>query len=131
MIRLCGSIDSQGLDYACDVPADRDDVLARVSSGQARGSSFAFTVQSDEWRLIDGSMPLRTLVTGSLEDVAPVDRPAYPDTDVALRSLARHMQAPIEDVMKRAETRSLSEFFTRSDNRGEPSRPAHALAQKL
>ena len=109
--------DNVGLDYVVDLPNCREDVYEYVQRKDVRNSSFAFQVFEDEFTHDEG-IPVRHLVSGKLIDVAPVVTPAYPDATVGLRSLARHVGAPIEDVVKLAETDELRSLFVRTDNRG-------------
>ena len=81
-------------------------------------SSFAFRVPAggDEWTTTrDTNYPLRTLHEVQLVDVAPVLDPAYPDATAGLRSLARAMDAPLEDVAQMAAADELRRFFHRTD----------------
>jgi phage head maturation protease len=48
--------------------------------------SFGFIVESDRWGLEDG-MDVRELHKVKLFDVSPVTYPAYPQTDVGVRSM--------------------------------------------
>jgi hypothetical protein len=114
------TVDSRGLDYEVDLPQTRGDVLELVSRKDVRSSSFAFQSFDDTWDYEDG-MALRTLLSGRLIDVAPVTNAAYTQSSVSLRSLARFMDAPIEDVERYSASGELRRFFTRSD------RPAGAL----
>lgn len=111
------STDNVGLEYQVDLPNCRGDVLEYVQRKDVRNSSFAFQVYEDEFTHDEG-FPVRHLVSGRLIDVAPVVTPAYPDATVGLRSLARHVGAPIEDVVKLSETEELRKLFQRTDNRG-------------
>jgi HK97 family phage prohead protease len=118
-------VDGRGLHYEVDVPESRDDVLELVTRGDIANSSFAFQCFEDDWTLDADGMPLRTLVSLRLIDVAPVVTPAYKDSTVAgLRSMARFVGAPYEDVVARAETDELRGFFVRTDNRGQRQEPA-------
>jgi HK97 family phage prohead protease len=108
------SIDSVGLDYSVDLPECRGDVLESVRRGDLAHSSFSFVGAQDDWGFEDG-LPLRTLISGHLVDVAPVDVPAYRNSSVAMRSLAAKMSAPVEDVVALAESGELRQLFTRSD----------------
>jgi HK97 family phage prohead protease len=110
-------IDEVGLTYDVDLPAARADVFELVQRGDVGKSSFAFIVppQGDEWALNDLDIPLRTLLGVKLVDVAPVNTPAYIDTTTGLRSLARTMEAPLEDVRRFAEAGELRKFFKRTD----------------
>ena len=65
---------------------------------------------------------MRMLITGRLIDVAPVTVPAYPDTTVGLRSLAKFVGAPIEDVKEKAAETELRAFFIRTDNTAAPKK---------
>lgn len=108
-------INEEGLVYEVDLPEARADVFELVSRRDVSQSSFAFNVFEDDWGMSDQDYPLRTLITGSLVDVAPVNSPAYLDTSVGLRSLADKMSADIEEVRTLAEQHRLIEFFKRSD----------------
>jgi len=80
--------DSQGLAYEIDLPDTQlaRDLAASVERGDISGNSFSFQTLEDRWeRLQAGEM--RTLISVRLFDVGPVVFPAYPQTDVALRSL--------------------------------------------
>jgi HK97 family phage prohead protease len=126
-------IDNIGLDYQVDLPASRADVFELVQRGDVRQSSFAFISFEDDWTTSDQGFPLRTLVSGRLMDVAPVNTPAYEDTSVGLRSLAKKFDAPLEDVKKLAEANELMKFF-RSTGGGpavEPKRSAQAALAKV
>ena len=115
-------VDEVGLDYEVDVPAARADVLELVSRGDVRASSFAFRTYDDDWAQTEQGFPMRTLLSGALVDVAPVNTPAYPDATAGLRSLATKFDAPIAEVRSLAEANDLRRFFTRTDNAG-PAKP--------
>lgn len=118
------SVDDTGLAYEVDLPASRADIAELVERGDVRKSSFAFRTLEDEWRTTDQGFPLRTLVSGQLVDVAPVNTPAYADTSVSarsvdieagLRSLAAKMDADLDEVRSLAEADELRRFFVRTD----------------
>jgi HK97 family phage prohead protease len=126
-------IEDQGLFYEVVLPQSRMDVYELVSRGDVRKSSTAFRVLEDDWAVTDQNYPLRTLVTGQLVDVAPVNTPAYTDTTAskrakfvleeargALESLARKMDAAVDDVLSLAQEDELRRFFIRTDKRGGP-----------
>lgn len=80
--------DNQGLYYEIPLPdtqAGRD-VAASIERGDITGNSFSFRTIEDEWLTSDG-MELRRLKAVRLFDVGPVTYPAYPQTDLAMRSL--------------------------------------------
>lgn len=108
-------LDEVGLTYEVDLPEARGDVYELVKRGDVGQSSFAFIAFEDDWSTSDQGFPLRTLVSGRLMDVAPVNTPAYEDTSVGLRSLANKFDAPLEEVRQLAEANELTRFFKRTD----------------
>lgn len=81
-------VDDKGLRYSFDAPATAlgDEVLEGVRRGDISGSSFAFTVEAEEWEE-QGDGYLRTIKRfGQLFDISPVYNPAYLDTSVAVDS---------------------------------------------
>jgi hypothetical protein len=89
-----------------------------VGRGDVRKSSFAFRTYDDDWSLTDQGFPLRTLLSGQLIDVAPVNTPAYLDSTAGLRSLANKVQCDIEEVRSAAEADNLRKFLVRTDKTG-------------
>jgi len=82
--------DKTGLHIEIDPPdtSFARDLMVSIGRGDITQQSFGFTVKKDEWKDLDGDEPLRTLTeVGELFDVSPVTFPAYPDTNVAVRSL--------------------------------------------
>lgn len=108
-------LDEVGLRYDVELPSSRSDVYELVQRGDVRQSSFAFAAFEDDWTTTDQGFPLRTLISGRLFDVAPVNTPAYEDTSVGLRSLARKFDAELDEVRKMAEANELIKFFKRTD----------------
>jgi HK97 family phage prohead protease len=119
-------IDEYGLWYDVLPPASRADVVELVQRGDVRRSSFAFRLPAggDEWGLSDQGYPQRTLVSGALVDVAPVNTPAYLDTSAGLRSLAEAKDADPEEVRSLAEQNELRRLFVVTAGPGAPARPA-------
>jgi hypothetical protein len=111
-------LDEIGLSYDVDCPECRSDVLEMVARRDVAHSSFAFIAHEDEWGVSDQNFPLRTLITGKIIDVAPVLVPAYRDTSVAKRSLAKFKGIPVEDVEELSQQNELRKLFVRTD--GEP-----------
>jgi HK97 family phage prohead protease len=127
-------VDSTGLTYEVDLPQSRGDVYELVQRGDVAKSSFAFRVVGeggDEWGLSDQNFPMRTLHNVQLVDVAPVNVPAYLDTSSGLRSLARHMDAPLEEVRKLAESDELKRFFVRTDQSAASTRSTFGPAARM
>lgn len=108
------SIDGTGLDYETDLLDDPDSqrVFKLVQRGDVSQSSFAFYVSEDDWTLTEQGFPLRTLLGGSLVDVAPVDQPAYLDTSTGLRSLAEHRGMDVSEVEELARANDLARILT-------------------
>lgn len=147
-------IDDVGLTYAVDVPRSREDVLELVQRGDVRKSSFAFITEpdgGDDWTTDDAGFPLRTLLRGRLIDVAPVNMPAYEDTNVgarslvdemrrvggaligasaALESLATKFSADPEEIRKLALENELGRLFKRTDKQEVASSSAQAALAK-
>ncbi len=127
-------IDDTGLRYAVDTPDSRADVYELVQRGDVRASSFAFRLpkDGDEWGLTDDSgYPLRRLLTGQLVDVAPVNTPAYPDTTVGLRSLARWVSADLEEVRAAARTNELRRYLTNTGSSAPMPKPARGPVREI
>lgn len=83
------SEDTAGLAFEVDAPDTqlvRDMVLAPIERGDVSQCSFGFFTLQDKWAKLDGEW-VRTLLEVELFDVSPVTYPAYPQTDVAVRSL--------------------------------------------
>lgn len=134
------SLDNMGLLYEADLPSSRADVYELVQRGDVNKSSFAFIAAEDDWGVTDQGFPLRTLIAGRLIDVAPVNTPAYLDTDTGLRyaeaglrSLAKKFDAPLEEVRKLAEGDELIRFFKRNDKKSAPQKrsPHSALSKAM
>ena len=90
--------DAKGLRYEFDVPQTSygKDLLVSMERGDINQSSFAFTVQDDEWATDDDGNNIRTIKKiDRLYDVSPVTYPAYPNVDdlvVAQRGLATYKE---------------------------------------
>ena len=86
--------DSKGLRYEFDVPETSygKDLVVSMKRGDITQSSFAFTVQEDDWSTDDDGNNIRTIKKiDRLYDVSAVTYPAYPDVAdiaVAQRGLA-------------------------------------------
>jgi HK97 family phage prohead protease len=104
--------DGTGLDYSVDVPQARADVYELVQRGDVQRSSFAFYTFEDDWGMTDDGFPVRTLLSGRLVDVAPVNTPAYLDTSTGLRSLADRAGAELAEVRAAAKDGHLERFLS-------------------
>lgn len=79
---------SQGLQVTIDPPdttAARD-ILESIQRGDVTGMSFGFRTLEDSWDE-KTTPPTRTVLDMEVFDVSIVSYPAYPQTEVALRSL--------------------------------------------
>lgn len=123
-------VDDQGLGYEVLVPQARADIYELVQRGDVRSSSFAFVVDpdGDDWATDDSGFPVRTLQQVQLMDVAPVNTPAYLDTTVGLRSLARKFDADLEEVRSMAAANELVRFFKKTTDDPKPARRSSAAA---
>lgn len=81
--------DTRGLRFEIDVPntSTGRDVLEMVGRGDVTGTSFAFKAVEHRWQERNGDLPIRELIDVDLVDVTITPNPAYPDTEVARRSL--------------------------------------------
>lgn len=85
-------VDEQGLRYVINPPDTTiaKDLIKSIERGDINQSSFGFIVEKDEWEEKEGE-DLRIIHKFKrLFDVSPVTFPAYPDTDVAKRSLEQY-----------------------------------------
>lgn len=80
--------DERGLAVEIDLPDTTDgrDLAVQLKRGDIKGMSFGFRVTHDEWDETV-SPPARTIHEVELIEVSAVARPAYPDTELGLRSL--------------------------------------------
>lgn len=80
--------DDIGLSIAINPPDTQfsRDIQVSVARGDINQMSFGFFTKSDRWDKEDGGW-IRTLLGVELFDISIVTYPAYPSTDVAVRSL--------------------------------------------
>lgn len=86
------TVDEKGLRYSFEAPrtALGDELIESLKRGDIAESSFAFTIEKDDWvRQEDGTYIRTILRFDKIYDVSPVYYPAYGDTSVALRSMER------------------------------------------
>lgn len=82
--------DARGLAFELSLPATSyaQDLRSLVERGDIAGCSFGFTVKADDWATNDGRTE-RDLIEVELREITITADPAYRDTSVALRSLAK------------------------------------------
>ena len=92
---------SKALLYEVDAPDTQwaRDLAVSIERRDVSQSSFGFRVVKDEW-LVDTEKDIdrRRLIELHLYDVGPVTFPAYPQTDVAVRSMLRFYGAKDEEI---------------------------------
>lgn len=93
--------DVVGLGFEIDLPDTQcaRDLAVSIERRDITGCSFSFTTRADQWVYNDDGTAMRTLLDLRLYDVGPVTFPAYPDTDVAVRSM---MEAIATEGLRRA-----------------------------
>jgi HK97 family phage prohead protease len=83
------NLTSNALEYSFEAPNTTlgNDLLEMVKRGDVYQSSFAFSVEAEDWQEREGMKPKR-VIRGikKVYDVSPVTYPANPDTMVAKRS---------------------------------------------
>lgn len=102
-------VDEHGLRYRFDAPktALGDEVLEYLRRGDISQSSFAFTVDADEWEKQGDGSYIRTIKKFCrLYDVSPVFEPAYAATSVKCARFAEIQEADkkaLEEAQAKAE----------------------------
>jgi len=81
--------DDVGLKIGIDPPDTTwaRDLVTTIQRKDVDQMSFAFMPVIQEWNDSDPEKPIRELIEVKLYDVSPVTFPAYPDTDVGVRSV--------------------------------------------
>ena len=90
------SSDSIGLKFEVEPPDTQAarDIMTTIDRGDVSQCSFGFRTLDDDWSedQSDGTL-IRTLLKVALYDVSAVTYPAYPDTEVSVRSLEGLLEA--------------------------------------
>lgn len=101
--------DPRGLETYAEVPRELSyarDLEVLIANRTIAGMSFGFTVKDDEWteRTADGKTTYyREIISvDRLLDVSPVAAPAYPTTDVGLRSDEPNLELELAELDRRA-----------------------------
>lgn len=85
--------DERGLAFTNDLPdtSDGRDLVVQIGRGDIEGMSLSFRALKEEW---DETVepPMRTIVEANLYEITYTAFPAYPDTQVGLRSLKNIQQ---------------------------------------
>jgi HK97 family phage prohead protease len=101
-------VDDKGLKYSFELPNTEvgNELRSHLERGEINSSSFAFTVASEEWEYNSEIALRRVKKIDYLYDCSPVYEPAYPNTDVALRSLEaikKENEKMVEEKRKQTE----------------------------
>ncbi len=82
------SDDTKGLGFENDLPDTQDgrDLATSIERGDIEGMSFRFRAIKEEWDE-SGDIPKRTVTEAELYEITYTAFPAYPDTEVGMRSL--------------------------------------------
>lgn len=98
--------DAKGLAAEIDLPDTTDgrDVQALMARGDLDGMSFMFRAVREEWDETTDP-PTRTVLEAELYEVSVVADPAYPDAQVALRSLEEVRKGRADHNRHHAEAR--------------------------
>jgi len=80
--------DNKGLLFEAIPPKTQwaNDLIVSIKRGDITQNSFSFRTIKDKWETVDEEN-IRTLIEVELFDVSPVTFPAYPQTDVSVRSI--------------------------------------------
>lgn len=113
------SVDSEGIAVSLDLPNTNRgrDLAELVRGGIVSGMSFGFTVAEDTWEQRD-ALPLRTIdQVGELLEVTFTPIPAYPTTEVAMRSLESSAEEVAPEVVAEEAPEPVAEVprFTASE----------------
>jgi len=96
------TVTKRGLRYSIQPPDTTyvRDLIENIKAGNVAGSSFEFRVHSngEAWVQDEDGEPIRELRAIDVFEVGPVTRPAYPQTDVALRSLEAWRSEQVEET---------------------------------
>ena len=94
--------DDVGLKIEIDPPDTTwaKDLVTTIKRGDVDQMSFGFQVVQEKWDGQDTNSPIRTLLEVKLFDVSPVTYPAYPDTDVGIRSALAKIGIDFEGLSK-------------------------------
>lgn len=103
--------DEKGLFVEIDLPdtSDGRDLAVQLERGDISGMSFGFRVLAEIWDETEET-PIRTILEAELFEVSAVAFPAYPDTEIALRSLT---SAREERAVKERKFHDARGYFSR------------------
>lgn len=112
-ITLYLEIDTIGLRYWFIAPktALGDELLEYIRRGEVTESSFAFTVEEDEWKKMDNGTWKRVIKKFSeIFDISPVYDAAYSKTSVYMRG-KEQAEEELRQQEERESTRQLEQYY--------------------
>lgn len=110
----------RGVFYEVDVNTDDADAMsavARIRRGDITGNSFGFYIEGrddQEWEERDGMM-WRTIKRGRMRELGPQTFPAYPQSDVAVRSAHAVLKDAEEWLKERGRPVDLVRYYLELD----------------
>ena len=110
----------RGVFYEVDVNTDDADAMsavARIRRGDITGNSFGFYIEGrddQEWEERDGMM-WRTIKRGRMRELGPQTFPAYPQSDVAVRSAHAVLKDAEEWLNERGRPVDLVRYYLELD----------------
>lgn len=118
--------DDIGLSFDLDLPdtqAGRD-AFTLIQRGDVTGMSFGFEIRAEEKQLPDEPEDpiIRTLVDVELFEISPVVFPAYPDTEVSVRSVDEWVRKIIEEEEQKGRKLLANQRNIRLVSRGREAR---------
>ncbi|RUS47558.1 HK97 family phage prohead protease [Cohnella sp. AR92] len=95
--------DDIGLRFEIDLPNSPlgDNAFESIKRGDVDGVSFGFQQRIEEWDDTDPDNIVRTIKEADLYEISPTGFPAYPDTEVAVRSVEDPYKSFREDKLRR------------------------------
>lgn len=95
--------DDRGLAVEIDPPDTQlaRDLVVSMQRGDINQMSFGFVTEVDEWDREDSERVIRTLKRVRLFDASVVTYPAYPQTDVGVRSLNAYLRREHSMAMRK------------------------------
>jgi HK97 family phage prohead protease len=113
------NVNAVGLEYEFEAPDTTlgNDLLQMIKRGDIYQSSFAFTVQKEDWQEAGYKKPRRIIRSiGKVYDVSAVTYPANPDTNVARRSFDE-MTNKVQDAQEVCDMKQQNDIHIVNENR--------------
>jgi hypothetical protein len=89
---------TEGLCFACKLPntTQATDLAESVDRGDLDANSFGFICKEDKWTSDASGNILRTLIAVDLVEISPCSFPAYPSSQVDVRTMPIEIRSMIE-----------------------------------